>query len=208
MEQKEAYLKDPCRVSSIPYWKAEQFPVPKGVRILHDSEFQAEDCGLFEDEPYFRLKHDLQHLARPCLPPGYSFCSASLRDFAAHISRCYEDIGISEAELQSCTARPVYDPALWIAVKCGASGELAATGIAELDRACGEGILEWIQVSETHRGRGLGRAVVLELLGRMKGKACFATVSGRCGNPCRPEKLYRSCGFAGNDVWHVLRKRS
>ena len=70
MEQKEAYLKDPCRVSSIPYWKAEQFPVPEGVRILHDSEFQAEDCGLFEDEPYFRLKHDLQHLARAVFAAG------------------------------------------------------------------------------------------------------------------------------------------
>ena len=87
-------------------------------------------------------------------------------------------------------------------------GETCGHSIAELDRACGEGVLEWIQVSETHRGAAWAAPAVLELLGRMKGKACFATVSGRCGKPCRPERLYRSCGFAGNDVWHVLRKRS
>ena len=22
-----------------------------------------------------------------------------------------------------------------------------------------------------------------------------------------PEELYRKCGFSGNDVWHILRKR-
>ena len=88
------------------------------------------------------------------------------------------------------------------------TGELAATGIAELDREIGEGILEWIQVSEDCRGRGLGRYLVSELLWRMRGRALFATVSGQCNNPSQPERLYRGCGFTGDDVWHVLRKKA
>jgi GNAT superfamily N-acetyltransferase len=70
----------------------------------------------------------------------------------------------------------------------------------------GEGILEWIQVSEGYRRRGLGSFLVKELLWRMQGKVKFATVSGQCDSPSCPERLYRSCGFTGQDVWHVLHK--
>ena len=39
-----------------------------------------------------------------------------------------------------------------------------ATGIAELDREIGEGVLEWIQVSKDYRRRELGSYLVCELL--------------------------------------------
>ena len=76
----------------------------------------------------------------------------------------------------------------------------------ELDKETGEGILEWIQVSQAYRGRGLGCYLVSELLWRMRDAADFATVSGQCGNPSNPERLYCACGFTGTDVWHILRK--
>jgi len=44
------------------------------------------------------------------------------------------------------------------------------------------------------------------LLYRAK-KAAFATVSGKADDPTCPERLYRSCGFVGNDIWHVMRKK-
>ena len=71
-----------------------------------------------------------------------------------------------------------------------------ATGIAELDREIGEGVLEWIQVSKDYRRRGLGSYLVLELLWRMRKAARFVTVSGECENADNPEGLYRKCGFA------------
>lgn len=37
--------------------------------------------------------------------------------------------------------------------------------------------------------------------------AKFATVSGKIDNPANPERLYRKCGFVGNDVWHIIRKK-
>lgn len=37
----------------------------------------------------------------------------------------------TEAELKSCTARPVYDAALWRAVKSEQTGNVVAIGIAE-----------------------------------------------------------------------------
>ena len=179
-----------------------------GVRIVHQDHFNEEEYGQYIDEPYFRLQHDLQEISVPALPRGYSFCQAALRDFAAHISSCYDGIGITEAELQSYMTRPVFDAALWLAVQDDQTRNIVATGIAELDREIGEGVLEWIQVSKDHRGKGLGSCVVLELLRRMKDRAAFATVSGQCRNPANPEGLYRSCGFTGSDVWHILRKRA
>lgn len=201
------YLKNPCRESSIPYWKAKSISIPDEMKILHQNDFNEAEYTQYIDEPYFRLIHDLKGLLTPLLPQGYSLCSATPRDFAEHINRCYNSIGISEAELQEYTTRPVYAPSLWLAVMDDKTGEIVATGIAELDCECNEGILEWIQVSENYRGCGLGSYIVAELLWRMKDIAQFATVSGQCNNPTNPERLYRKCGFTGNDVWHILRKK-
>ena len=206
MITKEQYLVDPCKASSIPYWKAKSITIPDGIKILHQDEYDSTEYQNYIDEPYFRLIHDLKGLSKPVLPQGYSLYTAPLSEYAAHINSCYDGIGISEGELRSYTLRPVYDAALWLAVKDERTGTIVATGIAELDREIGEGILEWIQVSQNHRGKGIGRYVVSELLWRIKEKAGFAAVSGQCNNPTNPEGLYRKCGFTGNDVWHILRK--
>ena len=207
MITKEYYLSKPCKVASIPYWKAKSIAIPDSMKILHQDEFDEMEFRQYIDEPYFRLSHNLHGLTAPMLPQGYSLCKATLGDFAVHINSCYEGIGIIEEELQRYTLRPVYDAALWLVVKETHTGTIVATGIAELDREIGEGVLEWIQVSQGHRGKGLAKYIVSELLWRLKSKAGFATVSGQCNNSTNPEKLYRKCGFSGNDVWHILRKR-
>ena len=207
MLTKEQYLADPCKAASIPYCKAKSITIPDGMKILHHDEYDNAESKHFVDEPYFRLIHNLKSLAEPVLPQGYSLCAATLSEYAAHINSCYEGIGITEEELRRHTLRPVYDAALWLAIKDDQTGTIVATGIAELDRKIGEGVLEWIQVSQGHRGKGLGRYVVSELLWRLRSKASFTTVSGQCNNATNPEMLYRKCGFAGNDVWHILRNR-
>lgn len=207
MITKNQYFEAPCSTASIPYWKAVNISVPDNVKILHDREFSPEILGQYSDEPYFRLKHGLQNVRPISAPNGYSLCEAAIPDFAEHINKCYEGICISVSELQNYVTRAVYSPELWIAVRNDDTGEIVATGIAELDREIGEGALEWVQVSRGSRRCGLGSYIVLELLWRMRNTAKFATVSGQCSNPDKPEQLYRKCGFSGNDVWHILRKR-
>ena len=203
----DEYLLAPCGTSSIPYWKALSVSVPSNMKILHHGDFTAETFRDYTDEPYFRLLHDLRQLPTPVLPSGYSVCDATLSDFAAHICACYASNCMTEEQLCDYAKREVYDAALWLAVRDDQSGRIVATAIAELDKRIGEGVLEWVQVSADHRRRGLGRFVVMELLQRMQTKANFATVSGQCNHPTCPEALYRSCGFTGNDVWHILRKK-
>ena len=204
---KSKYLTAPCRALSIPYWKAKHMPIPSNMLILHQDEYQASQYPQYVGEAYFRMFHDLQNIAVPTLPQGFSLCEATISEYARHINSCYDQIGTTEAELQSYTMRPVYDASLWIAVQEDQNKQIVATGIAELDQEVGEGVLEWIQVSDQYRGKGLGQYVVLELLHRMQEKAIFATVSGDCNNPANPRELYRKCGFQGNDVWHVLYKK-
>ena len=41
-------------------------------------------------------------------------------------------------------------------------------------------------------------------LSKARDTARFATVSGKTNDPSDPERLYRKCGFAGADIWHIL----
>ena len=201
---KNEYIANPCKSASIPYWKAKSITVPDGMSIIHQDDFKKSEYQNYIDEPYFRLIHFLQDISKPALPQGYSLYKATLNEFATHINSCYSSIGVTESDLRDYTTRSVYGSSLWLAVKYDKTDEIVATGIAELDQEIGEGVLEWIQISAKHRGCGLGKYIVRELLWRMKDDARFVTVSGQCNNPTNPERLYRECGFTGSDIWHIL----
>lgn len=202
----DEYLRDPCGASSLPFWKARRVVILADLTILRDDMFrQGEYPG--HDEPYFRLLHDLRQIPSFRLPLGFETVECGAADFAGHINACYDREHISADELKAYAAHPVYDPSLWIAVAEKGSRQVVATGIAELDADISEGIIEWIQVSPSFRRRGLGAYVVCELLRRMRGKARFATVSGRLNNAAHPYALYCACGFSHPVIWHVLSSR-
>ena len=200
----EQYKNNPCRASSLPYWKTERFAIPGHVSVIRDDLF----CGAVtsgKDEPYFKVIHHLETTPEARLPEGFEVCTCGIGDYAAHINTCYETEGIRPDELEEYLQHPVYYPLLWIAVHEKSSQRLAATGIAELDRWIGEGILEWIQVSPEYRRQGLGRFIVCQLLRRMAGRAGFVTVSGKLDSDSDPLALYTSCGFTDPVIWHVIR---
>ena len=200
----DAYLQDPCGASSLPFWKTERMKIGAHMAVLRDDAYDPARCP-GTDTRYFKCVHRLEALPRPELPAGYALVDCDAAGFARHIRDCYGDIGVDAGELDAYRDRPIYDGTLWLAVAEGAGGQIAASGIGELDRRIGEGILEWIQVSPAHRRRGLGRFVVCELLRRMQGRARFVTVSGRMDDPCRPLALYTACGFGEGAIWHVVR---
>lgn len=203
------YLADPCNVSSLPFWKTETVTIPDFLKIVRDNEYwqNRNKYAEYSDELYFKLIHRMQDLQKPILPDRFSTVEIGVADFARHIGECYADGGISEADLTEYKNHLVYNPALWLAVKDSLTGNIVATGIAELDPRIGEGILEWIQVSPKYRKQGLGTFVVNELLHRMKGKADFCTVSGKVNNKTNPLALYECCGFSEKVIWHVLSKQ-
>ena len=210
MFTKEEYLKSPCSVSSLPFWKTRNMSVPDGMLVLHDSEFSDEILQYYTDERYFRLINDMKSLSRMSVP-GFSAATAAESDIetmADIINRSYEDIKITAEHLGALRKTSVFSRNLWVLIIDEKSGEATACGVADFDEETEEQlVLEWIQVLPEYRGRGLGKMLVNGLLCRMGGRAKFATVYGKADSPSNPEALYRKCGFIGNDVWHMLYRK-
>jgi len=141
-------------------------------------------------------------------PSGFAYRDVHAQTAAVGVAKfiksCYENIKVDESIVREWMAHPVYDSTLWVWVIDETVNEPAALGIGELDRSVQEASLEWIQVLPSYRGKGLGKAVVGELLRRVSGFVSFTTVAGKIDNPTHPEKLYRRCGFSGRDVWWLL----
>lgn len=202
------YLGAPCRLSSLPYWKQKNREVPDNIKIVHNSEYNAADFVGYKDEPYFRLYHDLKTVRQPKREDIDIIIGTAemLNIFVDIINKSYSDLSVTKEQMESYRKTPVFSPDLWILLK-DATGAFVGCGIADHDKEIGEMILEWIQVLPFYRGRGYGQCIVNYLLAKAQGRAKFATVSGKVNNATNPEKLYRKCGFMGNDVWHILYKR-
>lgn len=202
------YLVNPCSSLSIPYWKNKVVEIPQNIKIIHHSDFNDELLNAYYDERYFRLIHYLDNIDDK-IPEGFSVRTADLTDIpliVETINKSYSDLSVSYEQILSYTKTKVYDNNLWILVYDDQTNNIIGCGIADFDVEAKEGILEWILVLPEYRGRGVGKLIVSQLLKRMK-KADFATVSGKVDNATNPERLYRKCGFVGNDIWHILHKK-
>lgn len=202
------YLNNPCGTLSIPYWKAKNITIPPNMKILHDKDFSVDTLLNYTDEKYFRLHHNLKEILR-IITNDFEITTATRKDIKSIvqiINDSYTDVSVNKELIKSYTKTPVYNESLWIMVKEKATGKYVGCGIADFDTEAKELILEWIQVLPEYRGKKIGQLIVTALLFRMKDVAHFATVSGKVDNATNPEVLYRKCGFAGNDIWHILNK--
>lgn len=208
---KEEYLKNPCGLLSIPYWKEQSLTLPDNMKILNDKEYKDFYKEEYNEKLFFRLIHKLEIINPVNLNDNYTIetinINTQLEDVVHVINSCYDDIGVNLSEVREWTKKLVFDNNLWVYIKEIQNNKIAALGIAELDKELKEGMLEWIQVLPYYQGKGLGQAIVNELLNRMREKAIFVTVSGEVDNQTNPEALYRKCGFTGNDVWHIMTKK-
>lgn len=203
------------------YWDREgNFPVLSGpdkerlrfaLAHQHYLSHFVESVDGASQQPFFRLSHSLRQVEAPILSDPLVFRvvdpKTELADVAEIINLSYSWANYTKDVVEKWIHHPVYDPALWVWVVDQETNALAGLGIAEFDARIPEVSLEWIQVHPNYRKRGVGQAIVLELLHRSKQKeALFATVSGKQGDDSNPEGLYRRCGFEGSDVWWVLRR--
>ena len=202
----EAYKENPCKVFSIPYWKAKRISIPSDMRIVHNSDFDKKQPEYDVDKRFFRLIHHLSNI------PEFEEAGIGLEvisfarsaELVDMINRSYThlEIRVSEDSVKSWTDTEVYCPELWIGAIL--DGNLIGSIICDFDREVGEAIIEWLQVLPEYRSRGIASALLSRALRTMSSFADFATVSGECDNITNPESVYRKCGFEGNDIWHVM----
>lgn len=183
--------------------------LPAEIKIVHDDDFKKEDFTDCTDEVYFRLYHNLKNIGgTDCEEAEVVDVQPSDIDFFVDIiNASYCDISVSMQQMQDYRKTSVYQPDLWILLKEKRTQAFVGCGIADFEVETGEASLEWIQVLPPYRGRGYGKMIVNTLLARMKGRAKFATVSGKADGTSHAERLYRRCGFTGNDYWHILYRK-
>lgn len=206
----DEYKANPCRMSSIPYWKIGIYKMPSNLLVVHDEDYNIEEDNIWEDTLYFRLKHDLKSIEAATLDKTFAYrkvdinCISDLEKVEDIINTSYTDIKVNLEQVIKWTQSEVFAESLWIFIIDINNEKPAALGIAELDSDVHEGMLEWIQVLPEYRKLKLGQALVNMLLTNLIGKVDFVTVSGKVDNKTNPERLYRKCGFYGDDLWHVL----
>lgn len=186
----------PQQISQVPFALVHENCLP----VFQNREFSRR-------EGYFCLSHrGLVQISNP--PPGFVFQNVHPEDevdAVVHlIKTCYRNMNVNNKIVREWLAHPVYDPDLWIWILDEPSGEKVGLGIAEFDQRVPEASLEWVQVLPAYQRRGLGKAIVSELLCRTDSMVEFTTVSGKISNIKRPEILYRRCGFTGSDNWWLL----
>lgn len=205
---KEQYVNNPCRVCSTAFWKNSFFKKPDGVQIFHENEESQIDENVHHVTRYFRLIHKLRDIENNEINSEYYFQTVNIPTQKETVSKiinsCYENTDVTPERVDEWSKYSVFDNDLWVFIIENKTKIPVALGIADFDRDINEGSLEWIQVLPEKRSLGLGHALVIELLLRLKKKADFVTVSGISENKSNPESLYRKCGFTGNDIWCVI----
>lgn len=197
----EEYLQNPCGKLSLPLWKWNSIAVPQNITIMHHRDYSPRP-GCSESR-FFRLYHGLRDIPQVDIP-GLRIDVIGEREYDTVlkiICAAYPGIQADRKWLEKLTRTAVYAPELWL--MAWLDGAPAGCLLADYDQYAREGILEWVQVLPQFRRRGVGKALVCEVLRRIRGD--FATVSGDMDNEAAPERLYRSCGFTGDDLWHIVR---
>lgn len=203
------YKKNPCRVSSIPYWKTKSVTIPSNIKIIHNNEFDEKLLDNYIDRKFFRLIHNLSNIPEPYIPEIELevIQPNRINELVDMINRSYAhaEARVSEDYVRSLTTIQVYCPESWIGAIL--NERLIGSIICDFDIEVGEAVIEWLQVLPEYRGKGIASALICKALKTMRSVANFATVSGECDNITNPEKVYRSCGFDGDDVWHILHEK-
>lgn len=178
--------------------------------LCHYSQLFNFDMHRYHVERYFRLVHHHEHIDQYDSMDTYYFRRVDYEHeillVLNLIKQCYSDIMLTEEDVLNWTNNSVYDEDLWIWVVDSKNSLPVGLVIAEYDKHIQEGSIEWLQVLPEYRNRGLAKALVSEVLKRLKQKARFTSVSGNIDSISNPYKVYKKCGFEGENIWYVLRR--
>jgi predicted N-acetyltransferase YhbS len=150
--------------------------------------------------PWMRLNsRSLDDLPEPVLPDGYSLRTVREGDFASRVEAhrsAFQPSRFREDIYTFTRATPSYRGDL-DCVAIAPDGSVAAYVLAWLDEENGVGEFEPVGTHADHQGRGLGRAVNLFALHRLREEGATLALVACRGDDAYPipRKLYESVGF-------------
>lgn len=176
--------------------------------IMHQDYLEPDVvAGFVGRQAQYRLSHHGQVNKVTALPDGISWAAAEpaqAEAIATFITRCDPAYQPDAQTIQSWAESPAYSPDFWRWLK-DANGDPVGLIIAEYDRTLPEAAIEGVYIRPDQRGRGLGRAMVTQVVQQAASAgAAFTTVTGTVEDRDNPGAFFRRCGFTGRDVWWYL----
>lgn len=68
---KEVYLENPCKASSLPFWKTNLVKIPDNMKIVLEDDLRSVDLREYIDEPFFKLIHRMTDIEKSVLDDRY-----------------------------------------------------------------------------------------------------------------------------------------
>lgn len=111
----DEYKANPCRVSSIPYWKMITIKKPDNITLIHDADYIAGQNYQGVDTQYFRLIHNLENLEPINLEKMFVYKNVDtnsvndLEEVVSIINKSYTDIQVDFNQVSLWTKAEVFD---------------------------------------------------------------------------------------------------
>jgi mycothiol synthase len=153
--------------------------------------------------PYVLNRTEINPVAVPALPHGYSFRSASGVEDAAALAEVHNasfKVNWTPELYRKVMESPGYAPERELVIQAP-DGTYAAFTVTWYDHLNGIGLFEPVGTHKDHRRRGFGRTIILYGMQKMAAAGMkFATVA-HFGDNEAARGLYQACGFR---PWHLL----
>jgi ribosomal protein S18 acetylase RimI-like enzyme len=202
-------------------WAAERLPKAEaGARELWTWAFVSDAAYIAllerqgferEEDHALKVRRDLNGpIPTPALPPGYTLRHVGGeaewgRRVDAHRA-VWHPSGVTLDAYRRLRAAPGYIPELDL-VAVAPNGDIVSYCICWLDEVNRTGEFEPVGTPAEHRGRGLGKAVMLEGLRRLRGLGAASAIVTSIMTNEASTRLYASAGFetVNTEVYYVKR---
>lgn len=177
--------------------------------VIHQDFLDAPTVAGFSSfSSFYRLKTEGPPETVPQPPAGIRLVSVieSTDEAQSIAGQIAESGGTGLEGVQEWLSSPRFTPDLWLWAMDEATEQPVGIGVGEIDSEFSEAVILGVQVLPDYRRRGIGRALVQELLRRIGDRAAFTTVSGPVEDRDNPGAFFRQCGFTGSDVWWFLQR--
>lgn len=97
----QSYLNDPCGTISIPYWKQKRVIVPDNMQIVHERNMPHHAFDDYNDEPFFRLYHDLKNVRQTAISEVEIVqANQAVDEFVQLINASYNDLSVTAEQME------------------------------------------------------------------------------------------------------------
>ena len=153
--------------------------------------------------PYVLNRAEINSIALPVLPDGYSFRSAKGVEDAAALAEVHNaafNVGWTPELYRKVMESPGYAPERELVIQ-SPDGTFVAFSIIWYDHLNHTGLFEPVGTHKDHRRRGFGRAIILYGMQKMSEAGMELATVAHFGQNEAARELYQACGFK---PWHFL----